>query len=191
MLQFILPAPARGQLVTIDQQLPLISLLPRRVLRGKLSFTSRSRARIPSRFLRVPGWLRSGRSPSTPQTQLRQRHKPVLCRDSSPTRTAPTALKNARFSSQPFSSPFFNKKTQKTRFLYPPNPNPKSAEGRGMLLIYSIAKLPIYPILLEYRRNPAISCLFIFQGAFGDLTPWGAPHDSLSGGANQARNGTV
>jgi hypothetical protein len=53
----------------------------------------------------------------------------------------------------------------------PPNPNPKSAEGRGMLLIYSITKLPIYPILLEHRRNPAISCLLIFQGAFGDLTP--------------------
>jgi hypothetical protein len=49
-------------------------------------------------------------------------------------------------------------------------PNPKSAEG-GMLLIYSITKLPIYPILLEHRRNPAISCLLIFQGAFGDLTP--------------------
>jgi hypothetical protein len=43
----------------------------------------------------------------------------------------------------------------------------QSQSGRGSqaVFIYPITKLPIYPILLRYRRKPAICSTFIFQRA--------------------------
>jgi hypothetical protein len=43
-----------------------------------------------------------------------------------------------------------------------------------MLSIYPITKLPIYPILLEYRETRQSRVFFIFKELLGDLAPWGA-----------------
>jgi hypothetical protein len=48
-----------------------------------------------------------------------------------------------------------------------PNPRPNPSQQRVVaVFIYPITKLPIYPIMLEYRRNPANSCLFHFSEIF-------------------------
>jgi hypothetical protein len=49
--------------------------------------------------------------------------------------------------------------------------------GRGSWAVFicPVTKLPIYPILLRYRRNPAICSIFIFQKSFQEnRTPSGA-----------------